>query len=471
MNQHHWTCLTTVFLTTALAPIGNVHAKNLPSPAVGSVDKHFSLSRRSVPISPLTVTRNVNESGRISHQGNLPPENIHSYLPSSKLIATRQVFNSNWRSMDATQRSNPSESPVSQLHRTRNLKANVPTPATTRPLFKQSIDQTIVTPTPVIRPDGSKSTIVNKTTVRAEIAYAAQRSRSSDSTTSQPRLNRDVNANISTPVTTPSLFKQSIDQTIVTPTSVIRADGSKSTIVNATTVRAEIANPAQVKIARASQTAPAPKFKRQMARVIDRSEIALTPQATPVATRSNNRPKISRFEAGLPQYIFDNGRPQQIVSKTIAQVGTETGSSESSVSIPVQQPDRRIIPTQIPTTNGAIGTKTEQPTDKAQSALDQVVATQTGKASWYGSEAGSKTANGERYDPSGLTAAHRTLPFGTKVRVTSLTTGKMVVVRINDRGPVNDSRIIDVSAGAAAAIGIKDRGVGTVRMEVLSDKG
>jgi rare lipoprotein A len=141
------------------------------------------------------------------------------------------------------------------------------------------------------------------------------------------------------------------------------------------------------------------------------------------------------------------------------------------VSIPVQQPDRRIIPTQIPTTNGAIGTKTEQPTDKAQSALDQVVATQTGKASWYGSEAGSKTANGERYDPSGLTAAHRTLPFGTKVRVTSLTTGKMVVVRINDRGPVNDSRIIDVSAGAAAAIGIKDRGVGTVRMEVLSDNG
>lgn len=472
MNQHHWTCLTTVFLTTALAPIGNVHAKNLPSPAVGSVDKHFSLSRRSVPISPLTVTRNVNESGRISHQGNLPPKNIHSHLPSSKLIATGQVFNSNWRSMDATERSNPSDSAVSQLHRTRNLKANVPTPATTRPLFKQSIDQTIVTPTPVIRPDGSKSTIVNKTTVRAEIAYAQQRSRSINSTASQPRLNRDVNANISTPVTTPSLFKQSIDQTIVTPTSVIRADGSRSTIVNATTVRAEVANPAQVKIARASQTAPATKFKRQIARVIDRSEIALTPQAPPVATRSNNRPKISRFEAGLPQYIFDNGRPQQIVSKTIAQVGTETGSSASSVSIPVQQPDRKIIPTQIRTTNGAIGTKTEPPNaETAQSALDQVVATQTGTASWYGSEAGSKTANGERYDPSGLTAAHRTLPFGTKVRVTSLTTGKMVVVRINDRGPVNDSRMIDVSAGAAAAIGIKDRGVGTVRMEVLSDNG
>jgi rare lipoprotein A len=465
MNQHHWTCLTTVLLTTALAPIGTVHAKNLPSPALGSVDLNFPLSSR-------TVSKNVKESGRISHPRNLPSKDLHSQLPSSKLIATAPVFSPKFRSIDpAIHQQNPSDSSVIQLRRTRNLKANIPTPATTHPLFNQSINQTIVTPTPVIRPDGSKSTIVSATTVQADIAYVQQRSRSIDSSVSQPRLNRDVNANISTPATTPSLFKQSIDQKIVTPTSVVRADGSKSTIVNEITVQAEIAHTSPIKIARASQTAPAHKSKQQIARVADRSEIARTPQSTPVATSTNNRPKISRFEAGLPQYIFDNGRPQQIFATAIAQVGTETVSSESSISIPVQQPNRSVIPNQVPTNNREIGTKTQQPDGTAQSALDQVVATQTGKASWYGSEAGSKTANGEQYDPSGLTAAHRTLPFGTKVRVTSLTTGKMVVVRINDRGPSNSRRMIDVSAGAAAAIGIKADGVGDVRMEVLSDNG
>ena len=67
-----------------------------------------------------------------------------------------------------------------------------------------------------------------------------------------------------------------------------------------------------------------------------------------------------------------------------------------------------------------------------------------------------------------MTAAHRTLPFGTKVRVTSIRTGKAVVVRINDRGPFHGRRMIDVSAGAAQAIGLKRDGVGAVRMEVLA---
>lgn len=93
-----------------------------------------------------------------------------------------------------------------------------------------------------------------------------------------------------------------------------------------------------------------------------------------------------------------------------------------------------------------------------------------GFASWYGGAdglSGSRTASGERFDPAAYTAAHRTLPFGTRVRVTFLKTGKSTVVRINDRGPYSSSRIIDISSAAAAAIGLKSCGVGKVSLEVL----
>jgi rare lipoprotein A len=83
-----------------------------------------------------------------------------------------------------------------------------------------------------------------------------------------------------------------------------------------------------------------------------------------------------------------------------------------------------------------------------------------GMASWYGPGFhGRRTANGERYDMHALTAAHKTLPFGTKVRVRSVHTGKEVVVRINDRGPYKHSRIIDLSLGAISALGLRHRGV------------
>jgi rare lipoprotein A len=81
-------------------------------------------------------------------------------------------------------------------------------------------------------------------------------------------------------------------------------------------------------------------------------------------------------------------------------------------------------------------------------------------ASWYGPKFhGRRTASGERFDMHGLTAAHKTLPFGTRVRVRSVYTGKEVVVRINDRGPYKHSRIIDLSLGAISALGLRHRGV------------
>jgi rare lipoprotein A len=85
---------------------------------------------------------------------------------------------------------------------------------------------------------------------------------------------------------------------------------------------------------------------------------------------------------------------------------------------------------------------------------------QAGKASWYGH--GSRTANGERFNPGGYTAAHRTLPFGTRVKVVNERTGRSVVVRINDRGPFIGGRIIDLSRGSARALGVS--GVASVSL-------
>jgi rare lipoprotein A len=100
----------------------------------------------------------------------------------------------------------------------------------------------------------------------------------------------------------------------------------------------------------------------------------------------------------------------------------------------------------------------------------QLIAQSVGQASFYGNEPGEGgplTANGERYNPGGYTAAHKTLPFGTRVRVTSPNTGRSVVVRINDRGPYAGNRVIDLSVGAARAIGLTNSGVGTVHMQIL----
>ena len=93
---------------------------------------------------------------------------------------------------------------------------------------------------------------------------------------------------------------------------------------------------------------------------------------------------------------------------------------------------------------------------------------QTGKASWYGeAHHGRKTVSGEVFDMHALTAAHRTLPLGTRVRVTNLANGRAIEVRINDRGPSVRDRIIDLSYGAARALGAVGDGVFRVRIAVL----
>jgi rare lipoprotein A len=89
----------------------------------------------------------------------------------------------------------------------------------------------------------------------------------------------------------------------------------------------------------------------------------------------------------------------------------------------------------------------------------------SGIASFYGNESGSQTASGQRFNENALTAAHRTLPFGTKLRVTH--GGRSVVVTINDRGPFVHGRVLDLSTAAARAVGLTEAGVGQVTAEVI----
>ena len=103
-----------------------------------------------------------------------------------------------------------------------------------------------------------------------------------------------------------------------------------------------------------------------------------------------------------------------------------------------------------------------------EAALQRFEEIGRGVASYYGKElAGNRTASGERFDPNGLTAAHRSLPLGTKLRVTNLSNGEDVIVRVNDRGPFAKSRLIDLSLGAARDIGMVRTGTARVSVEIL----
>jgi rare lipoprotein A len=97
--------------------------------------------------------------------------------------------------------------------------------------------------------------------------------------------------------------------------------------------------------------------------------------------------------------------------------------------------------------------------------------TQRGKASWYGKKFhGRKTANGERYDMYGVTAAHKTLPLGTWVRVENLDNGRQLDIRLNDRGPFVHGRIIDLSYGAAKKLGVVGPGTANVKLTALGNR-
>lgn len=112
--------------------------------------------------------------------------------------------------------------------------------------------------------------------------------------------------------------------------------------------------------------------------------------------------------------------------------------------------------------------RTIPPAPTAQGLQIASAVVREGQASWYGPGFyGNRTASGEIFRPGTLTAAHRTLPFGTRVRVTNLWNGRSTVVRINDRGPFHGGRIIDLAHGAASELGVTASGIARVRLEVL----
>jgi rare lipoprotein A len=106
------------------------------------------------------------------------------------------------------------------------------------------------------------------------------------------------------------------------------------------------------------------------------------------------------------------------------------------------------------------------------SEQDVTLAREVGLGSWYGPRfQGRRTSSGERFNQHDLTAAHKTLPFGSRVRVTNVENGRSVELRITDRGPRSRNRIIDISSAAANAIGMKRQGVGVVQVDLLPDVG
>ncbi|WP_305095688.1 septal ring lytic transglycosylase RlpA family protein [Croceibacterium aestuarii] len=151
------------------------------------------------------------------------------------------------------------------------------------------------------------------------------------------------------------------------------------------------------------------------------------------------------------------------------------GYAEDNVPAPaatIEAPIDPALPQFAPQGDDAALVADDTADDAAQEAMaaegEAWEAYGSGMASWYGPKfKGRKTASGETFDPTQLTAAHRTLPFGTKVRVTR--GGKSVVVRVNDRGPFARSRVIDVSQAAAKQLGLIGPGHGTVTLAVLDN--
>ena len=142
---------------------------------------------------------------------------------------------------------------------------------------------------------------------------------------------------------------------------------------------------------------------------------------------------------------------------SVASLGAGAASGPSSL-----EAAKVTMPLVGTTTNGHKLTKSSSHKSKAY---------QVGTASWYGEQfQGKQTASGEPFDMRDFTAAHPSLPLGTLVKVTNLRNGKAVVVRINDRGPVVEGRIIDVSYTAAQALGFRSRGVQTVRLELYQPR-
>ena len=152
-----------------------------------------------------------------------------------------------------------------------------------------------------------------------------------------------------------------------------------------------------------------------------------------------------------------------VVASDLAYVDAEILTDVVSTSSP--EPKTLLLPDDVVEAVNPPAAVLPKPKVKVVPDVARVI---TGEASWYGPGFyGNRTANGEIYRQGTMTAAHRTLPFGTKVRVTNLWNGRSAVIRINDRGPFVAHRVIDLGHGAASTLGLISSGIAEVRLEVL----
>lgn len=197
-------------------------------------------------------------------------------------------------------------------------------------------------------------------------------------------------------------------------------------------------------------------------------------RAETIATRIDQLSAAETFDASTIKVDFDSTIKQYVVKAgdtVLLTVDKNTVLPEKALSAPetaLQTANRlrRLLGGAEPIISLPAARKVARVNSFDASATIQRI--KGGMASWYGPGFhGRRTANGERFNQNALTAAHKTLPFGTKVKVTNLRNGESVVVRINDRGPYAHGRVIDLSAAAARVIGIKSSGVGNVALDIV----
>ncbi|MHB8392359.1 MAG: septal ring lytic transglycosylase RlpA family protein [Acidobacteriaceae bacterium] len=168
----------------------------------------------------------------------------------------------------------------------------------------------------------------------------------------------------------------------------------------------------------------------------------------------------------LSENTILNVHPPSSVRRILSiAVGLSIGITLSLHSIHAKRPTTSVVSESTPAgrASAVAGTFSAHATPKKPHDWHQI-----GLASWYGSQfQGKETANGETFNMHDLTCAHRFLPLGTWVKVTNLHTRKWIVVRVNDRGPVPDTRIADLSSEAAHMLGMRNRGVTRVRLDVI----